>query len=47
MRQRKESMVDAVNKYLDTQTYLTADTRQQVLDTWRQRAKVIGGIPNF
>jgi len=40
-------MTSTVNRYLDTQIYLNADTRQQVLDTWRQRAKVIGGIPNF
>jgi len=46
-KKRKHNMLDTVNSYLDTQTYLTADTRQQVLDTWRQRAKVIGGIPNF
>ena len=44
---RREPMVNTVNRYLDTQTYLTDDTRQEVLDTWRQRAKVIGGIPNF
>jgi len=46
-KSRKEPMTNTVNRYLDTQTYLNADTRQQVLDTWRQRAKVIGGIPNF
>lgn len=46
-KKRKEAMIDTVNRYLDTQTYLTADTRQQVLDIWRQRAKKIGGIPNF
>ena len=46
-KKRKIKMIDAVNKYLDTQEYLTDDTRDQVLTTWRRRAKEIGGIPKF
>ena len=48
-KKRKISMVDAVNNYLDTQTYLEEDPsqRQMVLDTWRRRALKIGGIPKF
>lgn len=46
-KKRKIPMEDAVNKYLDTQEYLTPETRQEVLDTWRRRAKKMGGIPSF
>ena len=46
-KKRKISMIDSVNKYLDTQDYLTDKTREEVLDTWRRRAKKIGGIPKF
>ena len=46
-KKRKESMEIAVKRYLDTQDYLTAEEREQVLDLWRERAKKIGGIPNF
>ena len=46
-KKRKESMADAVTRYLDTQDYLTAEEREQVLDLWRERAKKIGGIPTF
>jgi hypothetical protein len=46
-KKRKESMQDAVNRYLDTQDYLTTEEREQVLTLWRERAKKIGGIPNF
>lgn len=46
-KKRKIPMEDAVNKYLDTQEYLTPETREEVLDTWRRRAKKIGGIPKF
>jgi len=46
-KKRKISMEDAVNKYLDTQEYLTGETREEVLSTWRRRAKKIGGIPKF
>jgi len=46
-KKRKVSMEETVNKYLDTQEYLTDDTRAEVLDTWRRRAKKIGGIPKF
>lgn len=40
-------MIDAINRYLDTQTYLTPKTREEVMSDWRKRAKKIGGIPNF
>ena len=46
-KKRKVSMEETVNKYLDTQEYLTDDTRAEVLDTWRRRAKKMGGIPKF
>ena len=46
-KKRKVSMKETVNKYLDTQEYLTDKTRAEVLDTWRRRAKKIGGIPKF
>lgn len=46
-KKRKIPMEDAVNKYLDTQTYLTPETREEVLDTWRRRSQKIGGIPKF
>jgi len=46
-KKRKIPMIDAVNKYLDTQQYLTNETREEVLTTWRRRAKKIGGIPTF
>jgi len=40
-------MIDAINRYLDTQTYLTPKTREEVMSDWRKRAKEIGGIPKF
>lgn len=46
-KKRKVSMEETVNKYLDTQEYLTDETRAEVLDTWRRRAKKMGGIPKF
>jgi len=46
-KKRKVSMEETVNKYLDTQEYLTDDTRAEVLDTWRRRAKKMGGIPKL
>ena len=46
-KKRKIPMSDVVDKYLDTQDYLTPETRQEVLDTWRRRAQKIGGIPKF
>jgi len=46
-KKRNIPMEDAVNKYLDTQEYLTSKTREEVLSTWRRRAKKIGGIPKF
>jgi len=46
-KKRKTPMADIVNKYLDTQDYLTPKSREEVLSTWRRRAKKIGGIPKF
>lgn len=46
-KKRKRPMSDIVNQYLDTQDYLTNQTRDQVLTAWRDRAKKIGGIPEF
>lgn len=40
-------MITSVDRYLDTQTYLTLETREEVMIKWRKRAKVIGGIPEF
>lgn len=49
-KKRKESMLDAVNRYLDTQEQggvIDGTEREEVLDLWRRRAKKIGGIPKF
>lgn len=48
-KKRKIPMIDAVNKYLDTQPYLANNPidREMVLTTWRRRAAQIGGIPKF
>jgi hypothetical protein len=46
-KKRKEAMSVTVNRYLDTQDYLTADEREDVLKLWRERAAKIGGIPGF
>lgn len=46
-KKRKISMIDSVDKYLNTQKYLTKKTREEVLQVWRKRAKEIGGIPKF
>lgn len=45
-RKRKESMINTIDRYLDTQG-LSQDEREDVLDVWRQRSKKIGGIPTF
>ena len=45
-RKRKESMINTIDRYLDTQG-LTQDEREDVLNVWRQRSKKIGGIPTF
>jgi len=45
-RKRKESMINTIDRYLDTQG-LTQDEREDVLGVWRQRSKKIGGIPTF
>lgn len=49
-KKRKESMSDAVKRYLDTQEQggvINGTEREDVLDLWRRRAKKIGGIPKF
>ena len=49
-KKRKEAMIDAVNRYLDTQQEdgtINDEEREIVLDLWRRRAKKIGGIPKF
>jgi hypothetical protein len=46
-KKRRESYEITVDKYLNTQEYLTPETRVEVLDKWRLRAKQIGGIPKF
>lgn len=49
-KKRKKSMIDTVNKYLDTQEQggtINGEEREIVLDLWRRRAEKIGGIPKF
>lgn len=46
-KKRRVDMSKAVSDYLDTQDYLTDETRAEVMDLWRKRAKKIGGIPTF
>jgi hypothetical protein len=46
-KKRREPFNVTVDKYLNTQEYLTPETREEVLGKWRLRAKQIGGIPNF
>lgn len=46
-KKERMPMSDAVDRYLDTQTYLTPETRDEVMAIWRKRAKEIGGIPKF
>lgn len=45
-KKRKVDMSVTVNNYLDTKGY-SEDERAEILDTWRKRAKQIGGIPKF
>jgi hypothetical protein len=46
-KKEKVAMIVAVDRYLDTQTYLTPKTREEVMSVWRKRAAEIGGIPKF
>jgi len=49
-KKRKEPMIDAVTRYLDTQEQggvINGEEREEVMNLWRRRAKQIGGIPNF
>jgi len=43
---RKETMINTLNRYLDTQG-LNQDERTQVVQLWRDRAQKIGTIPEF
>ena len=45
-RKRREKMIDTVNRYLNTQE-LSQEEQESVLRVWRDRAKKIGGIPEF
>jgi len=46
-KKRRESYEITIDNYLNTQEYLTPETKAEVLDKWRLRAKQIGGIPKF
>lgn len=49
-KKRKEPIIDAINRYLDTQEQggvIDKVGREEILDLWRRRAKQIGGIPKF
>lgn len=46
-KKRKESFKETIDRYLETQNYLTDKDREEVLNVWRRRAKEIGGIPSF
>ena len=45
-KKRRVDMSVTVNNYLETKGY-SEDERTEILDTWRKRAKQIGGIPKF
>lgn len=49
-KKRKEPIIDAINRYLDTQEQggaIDKAEREEILDLWRRRAQKIGGIPKF
>jgi hypothetical protein len=49
-KKRKEPIIDAINRYLDTQEQggvIDKKDREEILDLWRRRAQKIGGIPKF
>lgn len=49
-KKRKEPIIDAINRYLDTQEQsgvIDGTEREEILDLWRRRAQKIGGIPKF
>lgn len=49
-KKRKEPIIDAINRYLDTQEQsgiIDGVEREEILDLWRRRAQQIGGIPKF
>ena len=45
-RVRKETMINTLNRYLDTQN-LSQPERTQVVQLWRKRAQQITTIPQF
>jgi len=45
-KKRKEPIINTIYRYLDTQT-IDSEEKDMVLTLWRNRAKKIGGIPNF
>jgi len=45
-KKRKEPIINTIYRYLGTQS-IDADEKNSVLTLWRNRAKKIGGIPNF
>jgi hypothetical protein len=45
-KKRKEPIINTIYRYLGTQS-IDADEKDSVLTLWRNRAKKIGGIPNF
>lgn len=45
-KKRKEPIINAINRYIDIKG-LNPEQREEVLTTWRNRAKKIGGIPSF
>lgn len=49
-KKRKEPIIDAINRYLDTQEQsgvINGIERDEIIDLWRRRAQKIGGIPKF
>jgi len=46
-KKSRENFRNIIDKYLDTQSYLNSTTRAEILRVWSDRAKKIGGIPDF
>lgn len=45
-KKRKEPIINSINRYLNVKE-LTVGQREDILTVWGDRAKKIGGIPNF
>lgn len=45
-KKRKENIKNTINRYLDTQNFQPHE-KEEILTKWRERAKKIGGIPEF